>query len=132
VLLLLTPGRGRLLLRDGLLRGLGRRGRLVRVLAPENQHLSDRLDRVRAEAFAEQRHPGDAGLPVVGGGLHLDQLVGAKRPVDLGDDGVGKTLVADDHDGGEFMGLGAQLAAAGGSQGGHAGIMTRIARGGSR
>jgi len=83
---------------------------------------------MRPEPLAKQRHPGGARLALVGGGLHLDELVGLERAVHLGDDGFGEPLVADHHDGGKAMGLGAQFAAAGGGEDGHAGIMTRFAK----
>jgi len=51
-----------------------------------------------------------------------------ERAVHLGDDGVGKPLVADHHDGARPWAWARQFAAAGGGQGGHAGIMTRFAR----
>jgi hypothetical protein len=80
------------------------------------------------QPFADLRHPGGARLPVVRGGLHLDELVRLERAVDFGDDGLGEALVADHDDGAQGMGFGAQFAAAGGREGRHAGIMTHNAR----
>lgn len=107
----------------------GRRGGLrVRVLAPEHQDLPDRLNRMGLELPADLLHPRRARFALVGGGLHLDELVGLERPVDLGEDGFGEPLVADDDDRLEGVGLGAQLAAPGqGDRCFHGAIIARIA-----
>jgi len=68
------------------------------------------------QLFADRFHPRGARLALVGGGLHLDQLVGREAAVDLGHHGVGEALVADDDDGLQGVGEGAQFAAAGGGQ----------------
>jgi 23S rRNA (uridine2552-2'-O)-methyltransferase len=85
---------------------------------------------MRREPLAQLFHPRRAGLAVVGGGLHLDELVGGERAVHLGDDRVGETLVADDHDGGEGVGPGAQFAPAGGGEDGHGSDYDAIQAGG--
>jgi hypothetical protein len=70
---------------------------------------------MRAELFADRFQPRVARIAVVGRGAHLDQLVGLEGAVDLGEHFVGEALlVADDDDGRKLVGLGAQLAAAGG------------------
>ncbi len=38
---------------------------------------------MRPQPFAQLRHPGGAGLAVVGGGLHLDELVRVEGAADL-------------------------------------------------
>jgi hypothetical protein len=85
---------------------------------------------VRAQACADIRHPGRAGLALVGRGLDLDEFVRPERAVDFGNHGLREALVADDDDGGEVVGFGAQFAAAGGGHGWHRRIMTRFAGGG--
>jgi len=85
---------------------------------------------MRLELFADLRHPGAAPLALVGGGLHLDELVRRKGAADLGEHGFGEPLVADDDDGLEDVGPRAQFAAAGeGDRRFHARIIARIARG---
>ena len=85
---------------------------------------------MRLELLADFRHPGAAQVALVGGGLHLDELVRRQGAADLGEDGFGEPLVADDDDGLEDVGLRAQFAAAGeGDRGFHARIIARIARG---
>jgi hypothetical protein len=64
------------------------------------------------EPRADRAHPLFAQLAVVGRRAHLDQLVRLERAVDLGDDFVGETFVADDDDRIELVRLSAQLAAA--------------------
>jgi hypothetical protein len=77
---------------------------------------------MRLEAGTDLLHPGGARGTVVRRGLYLDELVRLERAIDLRDDFVGEPLVADEDDGAELVRLGAQLAAAGGSQcGRHAG-----------
>jgi len=72
---------------------------------------------------ANLAHPRFPRLPVVGRRAHLDELVRLQRPVDLGHDLFGESLVADDDDGIELVGLGAQFAAAPGAEGsGHAAL----------
>jgi len=83
---------------------------------------------MRLELRADLLHPRGAPLPLVGGGLHLDELVRLQGALDLGEDGFGEPLVADDDDGLQGVGLGAQLAAAGqGDRRLHARIIARIA-----
>jgi hypothetical protein len=101
---------------------------LFRVLAPDDEYLADRLHGVGGQPFADLRHPGNARVAVAGRGLHLDELVRLERPVHLGEHRIGETLVADDDDGAEGMGLGTQFAAAGGGELGHGQIMTHNAR----
>jgi hypothetical protein len=67
---------------------------------------------MRLEPLADAVHPLLAQFSVVGRRAHLDQLVRLERAVDLGDDFVGETFVADDDDGIELVRLSAQLAAA--------------------
>jgi hypothetical protein len=72
---------------------------------------------MRVQPFADPGHPLVARLAIVGRGTHLDELVGIERAADLGDDLVGESLVADQHDGTQGVCLGAQLAAAPRGQG---------------
>jgi hypothetical protein len=81
-----------------------------------HEHLPDLLHRMRLEPPADRLQPRRARLAVVAEGAHLDQLVGLERAVDLGAHFVGEALVADDHDGGELVRFGAQLAAAFGEE----------------
>jgi hypothetical protein len=67
---------------------------------------------VRLEPPADLREPRVPSLAVVGGGAHLDQLVGLEGAVDFRDHLVGEALVADEDHRAEFVGFGAQLAAA--------------------
>jgi hypothetical protein len=55
-----------------------------------------------------------ARLAIVARGPHLDELVGLESTIDFHDDGVAESLVADDDDWAELVGLGTQFAAAGG------------------
>jgi hypothetical protein len=76
------------------------------------------------ELRADLHEPGAARLAVVGPGADLDQLVRLQGAVDLGDDGFGEALVADEDDGAQLVGLGAQRAAAIGREwGGHGRII---------
>lgn len=82
------------------------------------------------ELSADLLHPGGAQVALVGGGLHLDELVRVERAADLGEDGVGEPLVADDDDRLEGMGLGAKLASAReGDRRLHAAIIARFGGG---
>jgi hypothetical protein len=80
---------------------------------------------MRSQALANLREPFAPPGPIVGGGAHLDQLVGLERPVDLGHDLVGEPLVADDHDGVQFVRFGAQFAAALGRKRSHRGSISK-------
>lgn len=82
------------------------------------------------ELPADLLHPGGAQLALVGGGLHLDELVGREGAVDLGEDGFGEALVAHDDHGLQGMGLGAKLASAReGDRRLHAAIIARFGEG---
>jgi len=76
---------------------------------------------VGRKALGEGRQPGVARLAVVRRGADLDQFVGGEGPIDLGDHLFGEALVADDHDRGEGVGFGAQLAASFGGKWTHRG-----------
>ena len=79
---------------------------------------------MRRQPRADLGEPRLAGPAVVGGGLHLDELVGGERALDFRDDLVGEALVADHHDGLQRVGVAAQFTAARGSQGsGHGPII---------
>jgi hypothetical protein len=67
---------------------------------------------MRSEPVADGLDPHGARVALVGRSPHLDELMGLERAVDLGQHLVGEALVADDHDRGELVRLGAQLAAA--------------------
>ena len=82
-----------------------------RVLPKDHEHLPDLLHRVRRQPLADRREPCVAVRPFGGRGAHLDQLVRLEGAVDLGQHLVGEPLVADDDDGAEGVGFGAQLAA---------------------
>jgi hypothetical protein len=71
---------------------------------------------MRPEARADVRHPPRAELAVIAPGLHLDELVGLQRPVDLGEHAFREPLVADEDDGLQLVRLGAQLAAPAGGE----------------
>jgi len=81
-------------------------------LAVDDEHLADSLHRMRGEPLANRSEPGLAHVAVTARGAHLDELVRLEGPVDLGDHLVGEAFVADDDDGAELVGFGAQLAAA--------------------
>jgi hypothetical protein len=59
---------------------------------------------------ANLAHPRFPRLPVVGRRAHLDELVRLQRAIDFRDDLGGEALVADDHDRGQLVRFGAQLA----------------------
>jgi hypothetical protein len=80
---------------------------------------------MRPELLADRCHPGAARVAVTRGRAHLDQLVGVERAVDLREHLAGEALVADDDDGTELVGRGAQLAAPPGREGnGHRGSIS--------
>ena len=103
------------------MRGLGARGArrflpdlllLPGVGPEENEHFSNLLHRLGAHLLANGLHPRAARIAIIRSGAHLDELVRRERAIDLGDHGVGETLVADDDDRGELVRCGAQFAAA--------------------
>ena len=81
---------------------------------------------MRLEAQADLLHPRRARGTIVGGCAHLDELVRFQRAVDLGHHLFGESLVADDDDGIEVMGLGAQFAAAPGAEGSGHSALSRV------
>jgi hypothetical protein len=97
----------------------------VGILAVHDQHLPDLLHRMRRELVADLCQPRIARFAIVGGRLHLDQLVGREGAVHFGEDVLGEAfLVADHDDGPQLVRFTAQLAAARGSEGsGHGRII---------
>ena len=84
---------------------------LLRALPPDDEDLPDLLHRMRLEPVADRLQPHVAGIALAGRGPDLDELVRLQGAVDLGQHLVGEALVADDDDGAELVGFGAQLAA---------------------
>jgi hypothetical protein len=71
---------------------------------------------MRFELLADGPHPLFARGAVAGRSAHLDQFVRLQRTVDLRDHLVRESLVANDDDRAQRVGLRAQLAATGGAQ----------------
>jgi hypothetical protein len=75
----------------------------VRLRPPEHKHFADSLNHRRIRTVGEQVADGFASGPIVAKDLELDQFVSGQRAIDLTDNGIGDSGVADLHHGTEAV-----------------------------